>query len=91
MGWITNKRDALGAIFKFRIIDEVEDHIPPRLLGQLKQWAREGSNNVCGHVRYEGAREIWWFDALDYVSAEHCMTNWPKDLFPEPREQREAA
>lgn len=39
MGWIRNKRQAMAAVAKGRIVDEVEDNVPAGLVRHLRQCA----------------------------------------------------
>lgn len=68
---------AIEALSKNRIIDEVEDDLPPCLVDWLREKGSVGDDHIASHVRYEGDREIWWFDSW-YVNGAYSMPNWPK-------------
>lgn len=79
--------EALRALRKFRILDEVENELPPCLV----EWLRdEGAEyGVASHQRFEGATAIWWFDSWK-VDKGYRMHEWPSVAI-EDREAKSAA
>ena len=59
-------RAATAALEAGFILDEKDDRLPRDLVERLCKVAFEDKPTKSGvirsHVRYEGAREIWWFD-----------------------------
>lgn len=61
MRHIKTVRDALAAIERDCIVDEVDNSLPPRVIESLRKRAFEAPTYFKSHIRYERNREVWWF------------------------------